>query len=210
MAVNILIADDHPICAAALGMASRQVVADAHTEHVESLAAALDLAGRKRFDLVLLDLKLPDAQGFAGLISVSKAQPGVPVAIVSSIDAPTAMQQAMRHGASGYIAKSAPMSAMIAAIRALLAGGQVFPPEAFQASPQAPLPDAAARIAELSAAQLRVLRAAASGSANKQLAYELGISEPTVKTHFAQIFRKLGVTNRTQAILALQSLDVES
>lgn len=210
MSVNILIADDHPICAAALGMAARQVVADARTEHVESLTAALEFASRARFDLVLLDLKLPDAQGFAGLIAVSKAQPGVPVAIVSSNDAPSTMQQAMRHGASGYIAKSAPMSAMIAAIRALLAGGQVFPPEAFQDLPQPPLPDAAARITELSAAQLRVLRAAASGSANKQLAYELGISEPTVKTHFAQIFRKLGVTNRTQAILALQSLDVDS
>ena len=210
MAVNILIADDHPICAAALGMAARQVVADARAEHVENLTAALDMASRGRFDLVLLDLKLPDAQGFAGLIAMTKAQPGVPVAIISSIDAPSTMQQAMRHGASGYIAKSAPMSAMVAAIRALLAGGQVFPPEAFQDLPPSPSPDAAARIAELSAAQLRVLRAAASGRANKQLAYELGISEPTVKTHFAQIFRKLGVTNRTQAILALQSLEVES
>lgn len=209
MAVNILIADDHPICAAALSMAARQIVSDAQTNHVESLAEALDLASRERFHLILLDLKLPDAQGFVGLLAMSKAQPGTPIAIVSSNDAPATMQQAMRHGASGYIAKSAPMSAMISAIRALLAGGQVFPPEAFQAPAQPPIPDAAARIADLSAAQLRVLRAAASGSANKQLAYELGLSEPTVKTHFAQIFRKLGVTNRTQAILALQSLEVD-
>lgn len=210
MAPTILIADDHPMIATALSMAARQVVPDAITHHVESLAGALDAVGQRAFDLILLDLMLPDAQGFVGLVTIAKAQPRTPIAIISANEQPATIQQAARHGARGYIAKSAPMSEMIAAIRALLAGGQVFPAQAF-AEDDAPVArDSAARIADLSAAQLRVLRAAASGSANKQIAYELGISEPTVKTHFAQIFRKLGVTNRTQAILALQALEVTS
>lgn len=210
MALTILIADDHPMIATALSMAARQVVPDAITHHVESLAGALEAVGQRAFDLILLDLMLPDAQGFVGLVTIAKAQPRTPIAIISANEQPATIQQAARHGARGYIAKSAPMSEMIAAIRALLAGGQVFPAQAF-AEDDAPVArDTAARIADLSAAQLRVLRAAASGSANKQIAYELGISEPTVKTHFAQIFRKLGVTNRTQAILALQALEVTS
>ncbi len=209
MALTILIADDHPMCAAALSMAARQVAPDAVTHHVASLAGALEALVDRRFDLVLLDLMLPDAQGFVGLMAIGKARPNTPIAIVSANEQPVTIQQAARYGARGYIAKSAPMSDMVAAIRALAAGGQVFPPEAFvEEAPSMRGVDQ--RISALSTAQLRVLRAAAKGSANKQIAYELGITEPTVKTHFAQIFRKLGVTNRTQAILALQSLEVVS
>ena len=101
------------------------------------------------------------------------------------------------------------MTETVAAIATLLAGQTSFP-DAMFAGDVASGEGTASRIGELSAAQFRVLRAAADGSQNKQIAYELGIAETTVKTHFAQIFKKLAVTNRTQAILALQALDVIS
>lgn len=205
MAEAILIADDHPMCAAALGMAARQVATDAEIEQVGTIADAIALAEQRKFDLILLDLMLPDVQGLAGLLMLRRLQPTARIAIVSSSDQPALMRRAAREGASGFVPKSAPMTAMIAAISTLLAGGQSFPPEMFV---EGTTDDTASLIGELSPAQFRVLRAAADGSQNKQIAYELGIAETTVKTHFAQIFRKLGVTNRTQAILALQALDI--
>lgn len=201
----ILIADDHPMCAAALGMAAREVAADAMIEQVGTLADAVVQTEQRKFDLILLDLMLPDVQGLAGLLMLKRLQPGARIAIVSSSDQPAVMRRAAREGASGFIPKSAAMSAMVAAIAAVLAGGQSFPPEMFV---EGGGNEVASLIGELSPAQFRVLRAAADGSQNKQIAYELGIAETTVKTHFAQIFRKLGVTNRTQAILALQALDI--
>ncbi|WP_026046711.1 response regulator [Sphingomonas sp. PAMC 26621] len=206
MTQTVLIADDHPMCAAALGMATEQVVPGADTVKVGTIAEAVAAAEQRRFDLILLDLMLPDVQGFAGLLMLRRLQPRATIAIVSSTDEPVVMRRAAREGASGYIPKSAPMSEMVASIRTLLGGGNAFPPEMTEPEDEAAITPS--RIGELSPAQFRVLRAAADGSQNKQIAYELGIAETTVKTHFAQIFRKLGVTNRTQAILALQALDV--
>ncbi|WP_029624064.1 response regulator [Sphingomonas sp. PAMC 26617] len=206
MTQTVLIADDHPMCAAALGMATEQVAPGADTVKVGTIAEAVAVAEQRRFDLILLDLMLPDVQGFAGLLMLRRLQPRATIAIVSSTDEPVVMRRAAREGASGYIPKSAPMSEMVASIRTLLGGGNAFPPEMTEPEDEAAITPS--RIGELSPAQFRVLRAAADGSQNKQIAYELGIAETTVKTHFAQIFRKLGVTNRTQAILALQALDV--
>ena len=193
------------MCAAALGMAARQVTPDAAIAQVGTIADAIAEAEQRKFDLILLDLMLPDVQGLAGLLMLRRLQPAARIAIVSSSDQPAMMRRAAHEGASGFIPKSAAMTAMVAAIAALLAGGQSFPPEMFTDDDGK---ETVSLIGELSAAQFRVLRAAADGSQNKQIAYELGIAETTVKTHFAQIFRKLRVTNRTQAILALQALDV--
>ncbi len=186
-------------------MAAREVAPDARIEQVGTLADAVAQAEQGKFELILLDLMLPDVQGLAGLLMLKRLQPGARIAIVSSSDQPAVMRRAAREGASGFIPKSAAMTAMVAAIAAVLAGGQSFPPEMFVEDDGG---ETASLIGELSPAQFRVLRAAADGSQNKQIAYELGIAETTVKTHFAQIFRKLGVTNRTQAILALQALDI--
>ena len=208
MTYTILIADDHPVFAAALGMAAQQTAPDAMIEQVGTIAEAAAKAERRSFDLVLLDLMLPDVQGLAGLLMLRRLQPSATIAIVSSSDQPALMRRAATEGARGFIPKSAPMTETVAAIATLLAGQTSFPETMF--ATDAASEGTASRIGELSAAQFRVLRAAADGSQNKQIAYELGIAETTVKTHFAQIFKKLAVTNRTQAILALQALDVIS
>lgn len=193
------------MCAAALAMAARQSAPDAIIDQAGTIAEAVVLAQSRKFDLVLLDLMLPDVQGLAGLLMLRRLQPNARIAIVSSSTQPDLIRRSAREGASGFIPKSAPMTAMVTTIADLLAGRESFPPDIFGADGKTGAPSS---IGELSPAQFRVLRAAADGSQNKQIAYELGLAETTVKTHFAQIFKKLRVNNRTQAILALQALDV--
>ncbi len=206
MAYKVLIVDDHPMCGAALAMATRAVDAEAVVEQVESLGGAEAKAKDRHFDLVLLDLMLPDVAGMGGLLLLKHMLPNATVAIVSSREDPAVVRGAVAYGAKGFIPKSASMADMIDILRKLMAGETSFPEKILGAEVDDP---STGRLAELSAAQLRVLRAIASGRQNKQIAFELGIAEPTVKSHLAAIFRKLDVTNRTQAVLLYQSFDVQ-
>ena len=207
MARRLLVADDHPLCVAALTMAAHAVDPRIVVEEAGTLAEAEARARAARPDLVLLDLMLPDVQGFTGLALMRAALPGVPIAIVSSREDETVVRQAIALGARGYMSKSSPLDRMIAAIRVLLDGGQWLPDALPAGSPDAAATDVADRVGTLSIAQLRVLRAIADGRQNKQIAWDLQLAEPTVKSHLAAIFRKLGVANRTQAVLALRSIE---
>ena len=208
MLKRILIADDHPLFATALTMAARTIDASILVDTAETLAAAEQCARAARPDLVLLDLMLPDVQGFAGLALLRALVPGVPIAIVSSRDEDAVKRQAIALGARGFLSKASPLDQMVAAIRVLLEGGQWLPDGLLTPQEEDPS-DAAARMGALSVAQLRVLRAIADGRQNKQIAFDLQLAEPTVKSHLAAIFRKLGVANRTQAVLALRALEPE-
>lgn len=208
MPYSILIVDDHPLVSAALTLAAQAARPGVEVRTAVTLAEA---EARGRGDpptLVLLDLMLPDAQGFAGLAALRALWPDTPVAIVSSRDDGAVVERSMGLGAAGFIPKSAPMDRMVAAIRSLLSGGPV-PGSAAAATAPRGRDDAADRIAALSAAQLRVLRAVANGAQNKRIAQDLDLAEATVKSHLAAIFRKLGVANRTQAVLALRAYDLE-
>lgn len=202
---RILIADDHPMFATALTMAAHSVDPTILVDAAATLADAEATARAHSHDLILLDLMLPDVQGFAGLAMLRAMRPTTPIAIVTSRDEPAIVHQAVKLGARGFLSKATPIEGMVGAIRVLLAGGQWLPDGAM-ADPVDTDPRAA-RIGELSVAQLKVLRAIASGRQNKQIAYDLGIAEPTVKSHLAAIFRKIGVSNRTQAVLLLRSFD---
>ncbi len=208
MLKRILVADDHPMCATALTMAAHVIDPAILVDSAGTLSEAEARARVAVPDLVLLDLMLPDVQGFAGLALVRGLLPGTPIAIVSSRDEEAVMRQALALGARGFVSKASPLDQMVAAIRVLLGGGQWFP-DGLLGAP-APADDTAARVGTLSVAQLRVLRAIADGRQNKQIAYDLQLAEPTVKSHLAAIFRKLGVSNRTQAVLAYRALEPEA
>lgn len=204
---HILVADDHPMCATALGMAARAVDPTVTKDCVTTLAEAESLVRQQAYDLVLLDLMLPDVQGFAGLALLRAVRPSATIAIVSGREEPAVVAQARALGAQGFIPKSSSIDEMMEAIRNLLAG-KSWVPAGSEDMPQAdPRVDLAERMGTLSIAQLRVLRAIANGHQNKQIAYDLQLAEPTVKSHLSAIFRKLGVNNRTQAVLALQAFD---
>ncbi|WP_414899956.1 response regulator transcription factor [Sphingomonas flavalba] len=206
MAYKVLIVDDHPMCGAALAMATRAVDPSAVVEQVGTLGEAEAKAKAQPFDLVLLDLMLPDVAGMGGLMLVRHVLPKATVAVVSSREDPAVIRRAAHYGAKGFIPKSAAMSDMIESLRQLVGGEAAFPGAVLDDDTPDPVLD---KLSSLSAAQLRVLRAIAGGRQNKQIAYDLGIAEPTVKSHLAAIFRKLEVSNRTQAVLLYRSLDVQ-
>ncbi len=206
---HILVADDHPMCATALGMAAKAVDPAIAIDCAATLGEAESFARQRRYDLILLDLMLPDVQGFAGLAVLRAVLPSATIAIVSGREEPAVVAQAVALGARGFVPKSSSIETMIAAIRSLLAG-EHWLPDGFEDQAQDDRRvDVAERMGTLSIAQLRVLRAIANGHQNKQIAFDLNLAEPTVKSHLSAIFRKLGVNNRTQAVLALKAFDAE-
>ncbi len=212
----ILIADDHPLFRAALrGAIVGHLTAGATAEFVEadSVAALLEVVERNpQADLLLLDLDMPGAHGFGALAHVRGVRPELPVVVVSASDDARTVANALAFGAQGFISKSSDARTIAAGVEAVLAGDVVtpagfVPPTA--AEPDARDLEAASRIAELTPQQFRVLGMLLSGLLNKQIAFELDVSEATVKAHVTAILRKLGVTNRTQAVLLAGRLAVD-
>ncbi|MEC7118614.1 MAG: response regulator transcription factor [Pseudomonadota bacterium] len=209
--MNILVTDDHPLFRDALIRAVSQGLPEATVLGVASVAALQQALHEILPDLVLLDLHLPDASGFSGLVHVRAQYPELPVIVVSAHEEPTVIQRAMAHGAAAYITKSAAPEQMIHIIQTVLAGEEWLPPwplsHAVMRSDELNM---AERLRELTPQQYRVLLMLAEGQLNKQIAYDLSVSEATIKAHMTAIFRKLGVQNRTQAVLALGTLGVDS
>lgn len=202
---RLLIADDHPLVTEALSLAARASLPGVAVDTAGDIAQAEKLARERRgYKLLLLDLMLPDAYGFSGLLRLQQVLGPVPILIVSAHHKPELVEAARALGAAGFVSKSQPLDEMTRAIRQVLAGGTVFPPVSGKDTSQ--IAATRARIADLSDAQMRVLLALADGRLNKQIAGDLGITEATVKAHLTAIFRKLGVHNRTQALLAMQPL----
>jgi DNA-binding NarL/FixJ family response regulator len=201
---RVLIADDHPLTREGLALAARVAAPELHIDSAGSIGEAEEMIARhKGYKLVLLDLMMPDARGFSGFLRLQQLLGTVPISIISARQQPELIDAARSLGAAGYISKTEPLDHTLAAMRELLQGKPVFPRSAGAA------PDAAAardRISDLSGAQLRVLLALADGRLNKQIAGDLNVTEATIKAHLTAIFRKLGVNNRTQAILAMQPL----
>jgi DNA-binding NarL/FixJ family response regulator len=205
-----VIADDHPMVRDALASALRSAFGAAGVSFAGTYAetqAALTAAPEA--DLLILDLDMPGMQGLAGLAALRSAHPTIPVAIVSATTNPAAMRQAIEMGAAGFIPKLAPSERFLEVIRAILSGVVWLPPEASDRALAANDREIAVRAAHLTPQQHRVLALMAEGKANKVIAYELQITEPTVKAHVTEILRKFGASSRTQAVIAAQRLALE-
>lgn len=209
-AYEILIADDHPLFRSALQQAlSMGLGADAHLVEVASIAELEVRLNEKRdWDLVLLDLNMPGAYGFSGLVLLRGQYPQIPVVMVSAQEEAAVVQRSREFGASGFIPKSSPLETIQEAVRAVLDGDAWWPPQAEEAAALSEEVRAASEgLASLTPQQFRVLTMVCEGLLNKQIAYELSVSEATVKAHVTAIFRKLGVRTRTQAALLLQQME---
>jgi len=206
--LTIVIADDHPMFRAALRMAVASAAPGAEVREAGSLAEALGAVRQDPApDLILLDLKMPGAEGFSGVAEVHAERPGSPILVISSADALTAAPRARAYGAIGFLSKSSDLPDIEAAVARALAGTAdeaLLPPEDPQVAAMAD------RIASLTPTQLKVLLGVLKGKLNKQIAFELSISEATVKGHMTALMRKLNVLNRTQAVLAAQALQIDS
>lgn len=200
---RVLIADDHPLFRDAIkdvigrlflshGWDFTCLEATQSSEVTEAAEQDEDL------DLILLDLSMPGACGLSTLVTLRSRAPSIPVVIISSVDDPATMRQAIACGAAGFIPKSSSKDQIATALQVVFAGGVYLPqdiriePPRAGAEPRGPN--------ALTARQLAVLDLLARGLSNKHIARDLDISDMTVKAHVTAILRKLGVSSRSQAI----------
>jgi DNA-binding NarL/FixJ family response regulator len=209
---DVLIADDHPLFRDALQRAVLAALPDANVFTADSADALLALIElHPEADLLMLDLHMPGARGYSALAHIRGQYPGLPTIVVSGHEEAHVAKRALAHGASAYIPKSAPVEQIVEAIGTVL-DGDVWLPHHLLGGGVELRPDeadVAARVASLTPQQFRVLNMIAEGLLNKQIAYDLGVSEATVKAHMTAIMRKLGVSNRTQVALAASHLAVD-
>ena len=201
--LTFIVADDHPLFRKAL----RQTVETAFDTAMIVEAGSLDEVTaavadhRDDVDLVLFDLNMPGVRGFSGLIYLRAQYPETPVCIISASEDPATIRNAMALGASGFVPKSGSTDQIKSAIEAILAGDAWLPENMDLGSGQDEDVELARRLSSLTPQQVRVLMMLSEGLLNKQIAYQLGVSEATVKAHVSAILQKLQVENRTKAVL---------
>ncbi len=201
---RLVIADDHPLFRGALREAVSGVLGSAEIGEAATFEEVTDLLERGgEVDLILLDLRMPGVRGFSGLMYLRAQYPSVPVVVVSANDDPAVIRRCMEFGASGFFPKTLGADALRAALARVLAG-EVWTPPDVDLARDADAESAAmiARLSSLTPQQVRVLMMLSGGLLNKQIAYQLGVSEATVKAHVSAILQKLGVDSRTQAVIA--------
>ncbi len=228
MSCTVLVADDHPLFRQALAVALATAVPDARVIEAGTLAAAARAAAETPdLALITLDLKMPGAVGYSGIALLHAERPGVPILVVSAAANASAADEARAFGAVGFLRKDADLAQIEAAIRraidpalsdagaignagdtlAISASGPTLGP--ILGSAPNPVESVRSTVAGLTPTQLKVLLAVLEGKLNKQIAFDLGMSEATVKAHMTAIMRKLDVQNRTQAALAARSLGLD-
>jgi DNA-binding NarL/FixJ family response regulator len=207
---RFVIADDHPLFRGAMreavsGLFVHIEIAEAGS--FEDVSKLLD--GGSDIDLILLDLSMPGVRGFSGLMYLRAQYPSMPVVVVSANDDPSVIRRCMDFGASGFIPKTLDVEGMRAAIARVLKGGVWTPPDVdLESAADAESTELMTRLTTLTPQQVRVLMMLSEGLLNKQIAYELSVSEATVKAHVSAILQKLGVESRTQAVIAAAKIEV--
>lgn len=212
--MRILIGDDHLLFREGLRRLLEQLSADAVFLDASTFSEVMSAARLDPPpDLVLIDLQMPGWPGFEGIGELRAMLPRIPIVVVSASESVADMRAALEQGASGFIPKSSSVNVMLGALNLVFSGGVYVPPIALMtdepgvASPAAPAPSQRPGGALLTQRQWEVLNCLREGKSNKQIAYELGLSEGTVKIHVTAIFKSLGVKNRTQAVIAAAEIE---
>jgi DNA-binding NarL/FixJ family response regulator len=205
---TFVIADDHPLFRGALKQAlagmgeGGRILEAGDFEGVKTL-----ISGGGDIDLVLLDLTMPGASGLSGLVALRGLDSSLPIIVVSAHDDPSTIRRSLELGASGFISKSASMERIRAAVQTVM-DGDVAVPDGIDLGEEGDpeISDLIARLQTLTPQQTRVLGMLAEGLLNKQIAYELNVSEATIKAHVSAILQKLAVDSRTQAVIKLSRI----
>lgn len=207
MSHRIIIVDDHPLFRSALRQTLENTGAQMVFEEagdIEGLSAALE--ADRNCDLVLLDLNMPGVRGFSGLLLLRAQFPEIPVMVVSAVEDIAVIRRCFDLGASGFLSKSESAARIRESIDTILAGG-LWLPEGVSLDEHDEHTEVLARLATLTPQQVRVLMMLSDGLMNKQIAFELSISEATVKAHVSAILQKLNVDSRTQAVIAASKIE---
>ncbi len=205
--MKIILADDHPLFRQALTITLKSHFSGAEIFEAQTIPELEEhLQCVSNPDLLLLDLDIPGAQGFNRLVSIRRSYPDLGVVVISGFEDKETIHKAMNFGAAGFIPKSTSVSKMVEAIKEVIKGKLWTPDGEFDSKNKPSSVDD--KVASLTPKQHKILLMFAGGLLNKQIAYELGVSESTIKSHASTIFLKLGVRNRTQAVIVLNELQL--
>ena len=214
--MKILIVDDHALVRRGMGHVVRESFPDAEIVEAGNAAEALD-AMATGVDVALVDVRMPDADGLELLHEMKAGWKDVPVIMLTSFDHAHYVRRALAEGAAGYMLKDATPEDLAQAITvAISGGGNVLSPRVIQNLFEATDNGRRTRTAtaphrphgSLTQRETDILALLAEGKSNRDISRALFLSEKTVKAHLAAIFRKLGVTNRTQAAMAAVSMGI--
>jgi DNA-binding NarL/FixJ family response regulator len=212
---TLIIVDDHPLFRGAMrqalsggldaGMAGIGPISILEAGDFSQLQS--QLLDNPDIDLILLDLSMPGVSGFSGLLALRAEHAAMPVVIVSANDDPSTVRRALELGASGFVPKSVGIETIREAISSVLRGDVWKPDDVDLATESDPeIAELLKKLATLTPQQTRVLSMISRGLLNKQIAYELSVSEATVKAHVSAVLQKLDVDSRTQAVIQLSKL----
>lgn len=221
--MRLLLVEDHPLFSSGLPYLLAEI--DATLSYTTANTMALALQAQGPFDLILLDLRLPDTSGFNGLHTIREVFENTPVVMLSGEENTEVIRMAIAEGAMGFVPKSATPQVLVAALRLILAGGTYLPPHAYADWPGAAVPAAtmpslaiqathasradAIDVTRLTGRQLEVLMKAVQGKPNKVIARETNLAEGTVKAHLSAAFRLINVSNRTEAVFKAAQLGLK-
>ncbi|MBI3897772.1 MAG: response regulator transcription factor [Gammaproteobacteria bacterium] len=219
--MKILVVDDHPLVRDALRDHLQELERGAEVFEARSTADALSIADQHPdMELVLLDLNLPDANGFSALTTLRERHPAIPVVVLSAHDQRQTVLDALDKGAMGFVPKTATTQVMLSALRLVLSGGIYLPTEVLNSASTSTEPlmsintfarerTKTASDLGLTQRQAQILALLVQGKPNKIISRELGLAESTVKIHITAILRALNVTNRVQAVIAVGRLGLQ-
>lgn len=212
--MHLLVVDDHPLFREALSSAITLAFPTAVLAEADGIKSACEILARTpSIDLTLLDLSMQGVSGFDGLVTIRTRFPRVPILIVSGLEDPRIMREALHHGAAGFVPKAVDKATLTHAITEVLSGALFMPPELANAPAEPPAKPKKAplaeRVARLTPQQVRVLQMIRQGKLNKQIAHELQVGDSTVKAHVSEILRKLEVISRTQIVIETAYLDFD-
>lgn len=206
---TIITADDHPLFRSALFQSVHMAIKGVNLLEADSLDSLNALLEKEPdVDLLLLDLKMPGANGMSGLLQLRAQYPTLPIVVISASEEPNVVRQVKSNGALGFIPKSSNIHQLIESLNTVLAGDLCFP-AGINFNDNSKNDSLVEKIASLTPQQNKVLNMLSDGLLNKQIAYELTVSEATIKAHMTAIFRKLNVKNRIQAVILLQQIELE-
>ncbi|WP_300035490.1 response regulator transcription factor [uncultured Roseobacter sp.] len=205
---SILIVDDHPLYLDALESALTVMFPDCDIQKARSLGEAISVcAGRFDPQLVMFDLKLPDVSGISGFRRLRAELPSARILVISSLASVDLVQSLIGLGASGFVPKDA-SAKELKGVLAEIVRGHIYVPKDYRTNGAAPRDNATYAshpvLSELTPQQQRIMKLICTGKPNKQIAYELSLAEATVKAHITALLRRLGVRNRTQAVVLVE------
>jgi DNA-binding NarL/FixJ family response regulator len=213
---KLIVVDDHPLVREAIcGVVRAELPAVTILEAGSVDEACQAMRQRTALDLIIFDLLLPDVSGLDGLMTIRSHYPHIPILVFSALEDTKIAAEAIALGAAGYVPKSAGRIVLIEAIAAVLRGEayvtEYYAGKVRRIEPRVPVKaNFANRVCSLTRSEIKVLQLVRRGLLNKQIAYELGISETTVKAHVTAILRKLNVVSRTQIVIETSNLDFDA